>query len=158
MVHVARTPDHISSSSESGNQSRIDQTESGDSSVAAPASSINEGTSSSSLAPATGRSVEAYEPAFDVSQTVASTISHRDTTGIGRSLPSRDAPSSSQATALELVAAMQMVLTRTLVAAAYVQSSSAKTVPSDRSRAACREYAPRARSILAPSSRVPVIC
>ncbi|KAJ6782927.1 hypothetical protein PWT90_03079 [Aphanocladium album] len=152
-----RTPDASSSSSETDDKARIDQSTSDDSRVAAPAPATDEGTVSSVAPSIGGRPVEESESPFEVSQTAASTISQRDTTGIGRSLSSsRDA--SSPVSAADLAVLMQTVLTRTLVVAAYAQSSLTKTEPSSRRNTACREYAPRARSVLAPFARVPVVC
>lgn len=133
----------------------VDHSSSDASESFASVSSIDESSTSSSVASSTGRPGLDSESAFGASQTAASTISQRDTTGVGRSLQSRDAQDS--VTTTDLVAMMQTVLTSTLIAAAYTQSMVSSPTQSIRS-IACREYAPRARHVLAPVARVPVIC
>ncbi|OAQ98360.1 hypothetical protein LLEC1_01168, partial [Akanthomyces lecanii] len=135
-----------------GDTSAVDQSTTDDSQSAASTASLNE-SSSPSVATSPGLPVIDSESAFEVYQAAASTISQRDTTGIGRSLQSRDAQDN--ATTAELAMMMQTILTRTLLAAAYTQSMASSPAPSIRSRA-CRESSPRARNLMA--TLVPAIC
>ncbi|KAM3434930.1 hypothetical protein NHJ13734_005788 [Beauveria thailandica] len=113
------------------------------------------------------------ESAYNVSHTTACPFYEHDTTGIGRTLrtvePSHAATTSPAvttslaattspvATPSQLAQIMQTLLTRTLlVTALYAQSSATPPKASIRSRF-CREYAPRSRSILTQSARVPIV-
>ncbi|OAA74902.1 hypothetical protein LEL_06890 [Akanthomyces lecanii RCEF 1005] len=149
----SKSDDSPSGASDLGDKSSVGQSTPDDSQSVASIASMNGSSSSPSAATSAGRSVLDSESAFDVSQTAASTISQRDTTGIGRTLQSRDAQDN--VTTAELAVMMQTILARTLLAAAYTQSMASSPAPSVRSRA-CRGSSPRARDLLA--ARVPAVC
>ncbi len=149
----SKSDDSPSGASDLGDKSSVGQSTPDDSQSVASIASMNGSSSSPSAATSAGRSVLDSESAFDVSQTAASTISQRDTTGIGRTLQSRDAQDN--VTTAELAVMMQTILARTLLAAAYTLSMASSPAPSVRSRA-CRGSSPRARDLLA--ARVPAVC
>lgn len=149
----SKSDDSPSVASDPGDSSSRGQLTPDDSQSVASSASMNGSTSSPSVATSADRSVLDSESASDVSQTAASTISQRDTTGIGRMLQSRDAQD--DLSTVELAVMMQTVLTRTLLAAAYTQSMTLSPAPSIRSRA-CREGSPRVRNQL--TARVPAVC
>ncbi|KAM3433498.1 hypothetical protein MY4824_005916 [Beauveria thailandica] len=129
--------------------------------------------SSSTALPSADRPLPDSESAYNVSHTTACPFYEHDTTGIGRTLrtvepshavttspavtTSLAATTSPVAIPSQLAQIMQTLLTRTLlVTALYAQSSATPPKASIRSRF-CREYAPRSRSILTQSARVPIV-
>ncbi|KAM3501145.1 hypothetical protein MY10362_005797 [Beauveria mimosiformis] len=122
--------------------------------------------SSSPALPSADRPLPDSESAYNVSHTTTCPFYTHDTTGIGRTLrtvepshavnASPAVTASPAATTSQLAQIMQTLLTRTLLVTAYAQSVATTPEPSIGSRF-CREYAPRSRSILTQSARVPIV-
>ncbi|XWW94323.1 hypothetical protein V2A60_002266 [Cordyceps javanica] len=123
---------------------------------AACTSSMDEAATSSFIMPSTDRRAEGSESAFNVSQAVPLVLStHKDTTGIGRSLAERG--DQDGVTRGELAVMMQTALTRALVVAAYAQFAT-DTVMRNTQSQACRDLAPRARNVVAAPMRACAVC
>ncbi|TQW01257.1 transcription factor Cys6 [Cordyceps javanica] len=123
---------------------------------AACTSSMDEAATCSFVMPSTDRRAEGSESALNVSQAVPLVLStHKDTTGIGRSLAKRgDQDGVSRG---ELAVMMQTALTRALVVAAYAQFATGTVMRNTQSQA-CRDLAPRARNVVAAPMRACAVC